>query len=267
MIIIFCLLPLLMCMAQSALYPINHKNIDVFYAKYRYEDEFVGIKKFRGKLSRIRPQIIIPPIHETRRYEAYNHLLDSIGHIDWNNDTVVMVIPEEEIGDIDLVKSKKGIVCLYAKGYDMIDDDYYHGMYDFQEYLDPGGDHPSPPCLAKQDSIRSYALLSFDFDVISNVLKYSYSFSFASKYFVYRVIIDKGKIIDTKMLIVPNQVYWRSTPEDFPGQQYIDELKARYKKERKKNKKKTKEQDKSIFLTGLIFFATTDCEDTIRGLT
>ena len=244
MTIVFCLLPLLMCMAQGALYPINHKNIDVFYAKYKNEYEFVGIKKFRGKLCKIQPPIIIPPIHETRRYEAYNHLLDSIGHIDWNNDTVVMVIPEEEIGDIDLVKSKKGIVCLYSLGYDMIDDDYYHGMYDFQEYLNPGGDHPIPPYMAKQDTIRSYALLSFDFDVISNVLKYS--FPFASKYFVYRVIIDKGKIIDTKMLIVPNQFCWRSTREDFPGQQFIDDMKASSKKERK-IKRKPKNKIKVFF--------------------
>ena len=127
----------------------------------------------------------------------------------------------------------------------MIDDDYYHGMYDFQEYLDPGGDHPIPPCLAKQDSIRSYALLSFDFDVISNVLKYS--IPFASKYFVYRVIIDKGKIIDTKMLIVPNQFFWRSTPEDFPGQQYINELKARSKEEEKKEERKLKNRIKAFF--------------------
>lgn len=237
-------------MAQGALYPIDHNNIDVFYAKYRYGYEFVGIKKFRGKLSRIRPRIIRPLIHEPRRYAAYNHLLDSIGLIDWNSDTVVIVSGDVDVDNFDLIKSKKGTICLYSLGYDMIDDDYYYGLRDFQEYLHMCGDTPCPPDMVKQDSIRSYALLSFDFDVISNVLKYSSSTVsdfYSNKYFVYRVAIKNGKIIDTKMLIVPKQWFWRSEPEDSPAQQATKQIEAEYKERAKKEERKLKNRIKAFF--------------------
>ena len=251
MIAVFCSLSLLVCVAQGTLYPVNHENIDVYYAKYKYVYDFVGIKKFRGgKISRIRPELIRPLIHEPRRDSAYNHILDSLGHIDWNNDTVVMVMPDDDIGDIDLVKSKKGIVCLYSRGYGRIDDDYYYGTYGFQEYIDEG-DSPTDSLFAKQDSIRVYSLLSFDFNSISNVLKYSLLFypdyGCGHKYFVYRMVIDKGKIIDTKMLIVPDLFFWRSAPEDFPGQQHIDKGKTVRIEKYKKKEKELKNRIKAFF--------------------
>lgn len=238
--LLLCLLCLFGCFGKEALFPLDYGRMEIYYAKYKHAytkydnaGEFVDIRKFRGALNKIRPKIARPLIKEPRLDSAFNHLLDSIGLIDWSNDTVIIVMPDFEFHSSYMIKSKKGYVAIYGdSSSDFIDQDSSYGVSDIMQKPPLFSVDEVPAYLRASDSIMNYTLLSFDFDAISHVLRNSDPFG--GYYFVFRIKIREGKKIDMKMLIVRDQLHWRAGPNDFPRQDMYERMKQRRLEQNKK---------------------------------
>lgn len=239
LVLVLILTPLL-CIANPSLYPIKDKNMIIMEAVFDDDCEFIGFRTYHGenKLPKIKCGVNRPINISTNQQMAdfrYNQILDSLGIINWNCDTLSIISSDYEnicFSITDVIKTTNKTIVLSAY-YDDISDQNVFKTSNFEDYLN------FTPIIAS-NRIKYNTLLSWDINKIHQLLHWSYG-PFINRYtpvfyYIYHIIIKDGKIQSIKMIIIPEHFIWRLGPDDFPGQKQIDYMKER----ERKNKKQTR---------------------------
>lgn len=213
------------CLAVSGLFPLPTNGCPYKAPCYNDRYEFVDIKQFPSPKENYgdwNPNIH----HNSWGYDnILNHTLDSLNIINWESDTLTVLIDDNDIvssGQYTAIRSNSAAFLIY------IDIHKIPEVTPLKEYIDSTKD----VTLKMEVSNLYCTILSWDMGQIQNLLRFSTP-PYDKTYKAYHIIIKDHKIIHIEGLLFPEAYIWRLRAEDFPGQEKVEEwretcIKQRY---------------------------------------
>ena len=214
------------CLAVSGLFPLPTNGCPYKAPCYNDRYEFVDIKQFQSPKENFGDWN--PNIHpKSRGYDnILNHTLDSLNVINWESDTLTVLIDDNDIvssSQYTAIRSNSAAFMIY------IDIHKIPEVTPLKEYIDS-----TEGVVLKMEVSNLYCtILTWDMGQIQNLFRFSIPSGDNITYNAYHIIIKDHKIINIEGLVFPLCFYWRLRAEDFPGQKEVEEwretcIKQRY---------------------------------------
>lgn len=237
-IIALLLFPIYCIAEKKNLFPfIWSDNVSsILYAEYDKDGEFTDFKKYTDVAEfLVWPKDTITPRMDFSSVQqefdsVRNEVLDSLALIDWINDTVTIISG----GDIcfgytdDIIKTRKDTVRITIRSSNKSHNIEIEKLSNFVMDSD---------IIFSAEMKRKYeTLLSWDLEKIKQILFWSHG-PFLNDYFdTFRIIINNHLIQKVDWICIPEYLYWRLGPDDFPGQKMIEEMKEQNRKNKEYKK-------------------------------
>ena len=209
------------CLAVYGLFPLPTNGCPYKAPCYNDRYEFVDIKQFPS------PKENFGDWNQNIHHNSWgydnilNHTLDSLNVINWESDTLTVLIDDNDIvssGQYTAIRSNSAAFLIY------IDIHKIPKVTSLKEYIDS-----MKSFIDKVNESNFYCtILSWDMGQIQNLFRFSIPPACNITYKAYHIIIKDHKIITIEGLVFPLCFYWRLRAEDFPGQKEVEDFRNTY---------------------------------------